>query len=135
MWVVCKCLKLLRCEDLWGVSVVGSNPTTPTSQAGDRPDGLIEELARGAWQIGLDQVLVSELAHYHRGREHGEVYDIIRGELRRDGARDDQVHHFEEETEALEFALDWAQPGDLVIMLALGGAAPVHKRLRELGAQ
>ena len=34
VWVVCKCPKLFRCEELWGVSVVGSNPTTPTSQAG-----------------------------------------------------------------------------------------------------
>jgi UDP-N-acetylmuramyl tripeptide synthase len=103
-------------------------------QAGDRPDGLIEELARGAWQIGLDQVLVSELAHYHRGRGHGEVFDIIRGELRRGGARDDQVHHFEEETDALEFALDWAQPGDLVIMLALGRAPEIHEKLASLQA-
>ncbi|MGI9233869.1 MAG: Mur ligase family protein, partial [Woeseiaceae bacterium] len=42
-------------------------------QAGDRTDALIEELARDAWAIGLDRVVVSELATYHRGREHGEV--------------------------------------------------------------
>ena len=32
-------------------------------------------------------------------------------------------------------ALDWANPGDLVIMLALSGAAPIQDRLRELGAE
>jgi UDP-N-acetylmuramyl tripeptide synthase len=42
-------------------------------QAGDRPDHLIRELAREAWAIGLDRVIVSELADYYRGREAGEV--------------------------------------------------------------
>ena len=36
-------------------------------QAGDRPDGLIRDMTRDAWAIGLDQVMVSELADYHRG--------------------------------------------------------------------
>ena len=40
-------------------------------QAGDRPDDLIRELARSAWESGLDQVFVSELAKYYRGREAG----------------------------------------------------------------
>ena len=103
-------------------------------QAGDRPDDLIRELARDAWAIGLDRVIVSELAHYHRGREHGAVFALIRDELLRQGASDEQVLHFEEELESLDDALAWAGSGDLVIMLALGGAAPVHARLRERGA-
>jgi len=104
-------------------------------QAGDRTDDLIRELARDAWAIGLDRVLVSELAKYHRGREHGDVFGIIRDELLRLGANDEQIRHNEEELETLEEALAWAQPGDLVIMLALGGAKPVEERLRELGAR
>ena len=103
-------------------------------QAGDRPDDLIRELARDAWAIGLDRIIVSELARYHRGREHGAVFALIRDELLQQGASDEQVLHFEEELESLDHALDWAQPGDMVIMLALGGAAPVHARLRERGA-
>ena len=103
-------------------------------QAGDRPDDLIRELARDAWEIGLDRVEVSELAEYHRGREHGDVFGIIRGELLELGADDSQIVHNEEELESLQDAIDWAQPGDLVIMLALGGAAPVQARLKELGA-
>ena len=104
-------------------------------QAGDRPDDLIRELARDAWAIGLDRVIVSELAKYHRGREHGDVFAIIADELKRQGASDDQIGHNEEELETLDEALSWAQPGDLVIMLALGGAQPVQDRLKELGAQ
>ena len=104
-------------------------------QAGDRPDDLIRELARDAWEIGLDRVEVSELATYHRGREHGDVFGIIRDELLKSGAKDSQISHHEEELESLQGAIDWAQPGDLVIMLALGGATPVHARLKELGAK
>jgi cyanophycin synthetase len=104
-------------------------------QAGDRTDKLIRELARDAWAIGLERVVVSELPKYHRGREHGDVFRLIRDELLSLGARDEQVRHHEEELESLQDAIDWAQPGDLVIMLALGGAAPVQEKLRELGAE
>ncbi len=94
-------------------------------QAGDRPDDAIRELARDAWSIGIDRVVVSELAIYHRGREAGEVYAVIRDELVRCGASADQIEHYEEETDSLAAAMSWADPGDLVIMLALGGAAPI----------
>ncbi len=104
-------------------------------QAGDRTDELIRELARDAWAIGLERVVVSELPKYHRGREHGEVYGIIRDELLKCGATDARVSHNDEELDSLREALDWAEPGDLVIMLALGGAKPVHELLKELGAE
>jgi len=104
-------------------------------QAGDRTDGLIRELARDAWAIGLERIIVSELSKYHRGREHGDVFRIIRDELLERGATYEQIRHHEQEMESFEDALDWAQSGDLVIMLALGGARPVQERLRELGAE
>ena len=104
-------------------------------QAGDRTDALIQELARDAWAIGLDRVVVSELAAYHRGREHGEVFGLIRDELAEAGADPSQIVHYETEMESFMSAVDWAEPGDLVIMLALGGALPVQEKLRELGAE
>lgn len=104
-------------------------------QAGDRTDSLIRELARDAWAIGLDRVMVSELAAYHRGREHGDVFRLIKSELLESGADEAQIHHHETEMESFMAAVDWAQPGDLVIMLALGGALPVQEKLKELGAE
>lgn len=104
-------------------------------QAGDRTDELIRELARDAWAIGLDRVVVSELAAYYRGREHGDVFGIISDELLRSGADESQIGHFETEMESFLSAIDWAEPGDLVIMLALGGAAPIQAKLREMGAE
>ena len=102
------------------------------AQAGDRPDDLIRELARNAWEKGLDRVIVSELAHYYRGRGPGEVYGLIRDELLRCGAREDQVEHNDEEIESFESALAWAQPGDLVIMLALERSPVLYERLKTL---
>lgn len=104
-------------------------------QAGDRPDGLIEELTRDAFAIGLDRVIVSELAQYHRGRERGEVYDVIRCELLRLGLAAEGIEHHDEELESLDAALAWAAEGDLVIMLALGASRAVRARLVELGAR
>lgn len=99
-------------------------------QAGDRPDAAIRELARDAWAIGLDKVMVSELADYRRGREPAEVFSIIKDELLECGAVGDQVEHFEAETESLTAAMEWAQPGDLVIMLALGSGAEIRELLQ-----
>ena len=104
-------------------------------QAGDRTDELIRELARDAWEIGLDRVMVSELAKYYRGRGPGEVFAIIRDELKKQGATDEQIRHNDEELETFEEALSWAQPGDLIIMLALSGALPIQERLKDLGAR
>lgn len=103
-------------------------------QAGDRPDRLIRDMTRDAWAIGLDRVIVSELADYHRGRDYREVYNVIRDELELSGATREQIDHFETELESFESALAWAKPGDLVIMLALGSAAAIRDRLAELTA-
>lgn len=103
-------------------------------QAGDRPDELIRAMARDAWEIGLDHVVVSELADYHRGREYGDVFAVIRDQLLELGATADSIVHFDEESQSFDAALAWAKPGDLVIMLALGGAAPIQERLKALGA-
>ncbi len=98
-------------------------------QAGDRTDAQIRELARSAWSIGLDTVHVAELEHYHRGREHGEVFAIIRDELLKSGARDDQVSHFETEAASFAAALAWAETGDLVVILDLGRDSGIQATL------
>ena len=101
-------------------------------QAGDRPDDLIRELARDAWETGLDRVHVSELAKYHRGREHGDVFAVINDELLQCGARSEQIEHHEEEIESLDSALEWAEPGDIIVMLALERSEELYDRLRDL---
>ena len=45
------------------------------------------------------------------------------------------ILHFDEELETFAAALDWAEEGDLVIMLALGGSGPIVERLTHLGGE
>jgi UDP-N-acetylmuramyl tripeptide synthase len=98
-------------------------------QAGDRTDEQIKELARSAWSIGLDMVNVAELTGYARGREPGEVFAILRDELLTCGAREDQIRHFQTEGESFDAALDWAEEGDLVVILDLGRDSDVQEKL------
>ncbi len=101
-------------------------------QAGDRPDELIRAVTREAWAIGLERVYVSELADYYRGRAPGEVYGLIRDELLRLGADPAHIEHHELESDSFAAAMTWANDGDLVIMLALGGSGPVLAEIEAL---
>ena len=101
-------------------------------QAGDRTDEQIRGLAQGAWAIGLDRVIISELADYYRGRDPGEVFSILRDELKRLGALDDQISHNALESESLAQALKISRPGDFIIVLALGDSANLQNILQEL---
>ena len=46
--------------------------------------------------------------------------------------QEDEIQHYQEETESLDAALAWAQPGDLVIMIALERSQALYDKLREL---
>ena len=100
-------------------------------QAGDRTDEQIKELARSAWSIGLDMANIAELENYARGREPGEVFAIIRDELLSCGAREEQIRHFQTESESFDAALAWAEEGDLVVILDLGRDSNVQEKLKE----
>ena len=99
-------------------------------QAGDRTDEQIKELARSAWSIGLDMANVAELEDYARGRLPGEVFGIIRDELLNCGAREEQIRHFQTESESFDAALEWAAEGDLVVILDLGRDSDVQAKLK-----
>ena len=104
------------------------------AQAGDRTDAQIRELARSAWSIGLDLACIAELEKYRRGREEGEVFTLIRDELIKCGAREDQVRYFGTESESFDAALAWAETGDLVVLLDLGRDSDVQTKLKNMGS-
>jgi UDP-N-acetylmuramyl tripeptide synthase len=86
-------------------------------QAGDRDDEAIRGLARAAWQEGIDHVIVKDMPRYLRGREPGEVPAIIADELRRCGAPPDAVEVTGSELAAVQRAVAWSRPGDLLLLL------------------
>jgi hypothetical protein len=60
------------------------------------------------------------------------VFRLMREELISCGATDEQIEHHEHEIDSLNSALTWAQPGDLVIMLALERSQELYDKLKSL---
>jgi UDP-N-acetylmuramyl tripeptide synthase len=85
-------------------------------QAGDRDDASIAEFARAAWAMKPDHTFIKEMESFLRGRERGVVPDLIERELRRAGASREALSRYDSELEAVRAALEWARPGDLVLL-------------------
>ena len=98
-------------------------------QAGDRGDEAIRELARAAWLLSPDRVVLKELPTLYRGREPGTVRAVLAGEFRRLGLPAEELVEVDTELEALEAALRWAEPGDMVVMLTHEDRPAVMERL------
>jgi UDP-N-acetylmuramyl tripeptide synthase len=103
--------------------------------AGDRGDQAIRDVARAAWALGPDRVVVKEMRSYLRGRSEGEVPGVIVDELLALGASADAIDRVEDEPAAARSALAWAGPGDLVLLPAHEDRAGVEAVLREAGAR
>lgn len=86
-------------------------------QAGDRDDEALRELARIAWTFQPDRVIVKEMESLLRGRQPGEVPEILEDELRRLGAAPESLQRAGSDPEAARMALEWARPGDLLVLL------------------
>jgi UDP-N-acetylmuramyl tripeptide synthase len=98
-------------------------------QAGDRGDEAIRELARAAWRLSPDRIVLKELPSLYRGREPGSVRAVLAEEFRRLGLPAGELVEVETEPEALDAALEWAEPGDLVVMLTHEDRPAVMERL------
>jgi UDP-N-acetylmuramyl tripeptide synthase len=90
-------------------------------QAGNRSNADIEELAATAARFRPDFVVVKETEAYMRGRAPGEVPAILRAGLLRAGLLETAIEVHLSELGAVNRALAWARPGDVVVM-------PVHDR-------
>jgi cyanophycin synthetase len=102
-------------------------------QAGDRDDGAIREMARAALALRPDRVVAKEMDAYRRGRAPGEVPGIIVDELRRAGLPETAITTASGELLAAEEALDWARPGDLLILMLHQERNRVEELLRRRG--
>jgi UDP-N-acetylmuramyl tripeptide synthase len=104
-------------------ALVGVAQTLPANrrlvllgQAGDRNDEAIRELARAAWTLQPDHVVVKDMETYLRGRAPGEVPRLLAEEFSRLGLSDDAISWAGPEMAGVRRALEWAQPGDLLVL-------------------
>jgi UDP-N-acetylmuramyl tripeptide synthase len=104
-------------------------------QAGNRDDEAIRALARSAWLIGVDHVVVKEMDAYRRGRPVGEIPGILADEFRRLGLAEDAIEYAGSEVDAAGKALDWARPGDLLVLTVHSSRAAVLDLLASRGAR
>jgi cyanophycin synthetase len=105
-------------------------------QAGDRDDEAIRELARTAWRLRPDGIVVKELPEMLRGREPGEVPAVLQDEFLRLGMAPGSVATASTELEGIREALARARPGDLLILLShtqRDEVLALLDRLREVG--
>ncbi len=104
-------------------------------QAGDRDDHAIRELARTAWLGTPDRIVVKAMPEYLRGRPVGEVTGLLLDELRRLGAREDQLDLAVGEMQSARQALAWAREGDLLMLTVHADRDSILRFLQRLAAE
>lgn len=92
------------------------NVANALGQAGDRDDTSIIEFARSAWRMHPDRIVLKEIEIYLPGRARGEVAAMLKTALLRLGAPAESLAHADSEMEAVKAALEWARPGDLLLL-------------------
>ncbi|UCC14671.1 MAG: Mur ligase [Gammaproteobacteria bacterium] len=99
-------------------------------QAGDRGDEAIHQLADAAWQLRPDKIIIKEMGRYSRGRQEGEVARLLHWLFVEAGANPESISYQAEEIDGVKAAIDWAQPGDLAILLVHEDIAGVVEYVR-----
>jgi UDP-N-acetylmuramyl tripeptide synthase len=87
--------------------------------AGNRQDSELAALAAAAAEFRPARIIVKENEAQLRGRAPGEVPRLIYAALLRAGMAPEALQMSASELEAVQAALSWAQPGDVL-------ALPVH---------
>ncbi len=103
-------------------------------QAGDRSDQAFADLVDQAVQLGADHYVLKESLHYLRGRALGEVTGHMRARLLQHGVSERQISVAMDEGAALDHALVWLRPGDLLVLLIHDDFAAALARLQAAGA-
>lgn len=88
-------------------------------QAGDRDDLAIRDLARSAWGLRPDRIILKEMGDHLRGRAPWEIPRLLEDELLSLGAPPSLIGRADSEYDAVLAALTWARPEDLLVL-------PVH---------
>lgn len=90
--------------------------------AGDRTDAQVRELARIAASYRPACLVLKDTLAHLRGRAPGEVPAIMRDELLGIGVDPGTLRSAPDEITGAQLLLDWARPGDVVVIQALEGA-------------
>ncbi len=100
------------------------------SHAGDRTDRDIQNLTDVALALEPDMVITAELPDYLRGRELREIPDMIKNQCLAAGMTEQQIHYSPTSLDGAQYAIDWIQAGDFVVLLQLDQRDAVFELLQ-----
>jgi UDP-N-acetylmuramyl tripeptide synthase len=113
-----------------GLRAPGGRVGMLLGHAGNRLNADIEELALVATEFAPDLIVVKEDEGHLRGRQPGEVPAIIQNALLKVGMPESAVPIRPSEVDAALLALDWARPGDALVLLI--HSTPARARMLEI---
>jgi UDP-N-acetylmuramyl tripeptide synthase len=102
------------------------------SHAGDRSDAEICALTDAVTELDASLYIVTELEHYLRGREIGEIPQVVGNYLSQKSIPKEKISNVANPLEGAKIAMDFAQPGDVVLLFVLAEREQVHDYLTEL---
>jgi UDP-N-acetylmuramyl tripeptide synthase len=99
------------------------------SHAGDRSDDEIRNLTAAVTELDASLYIVTELERYLRGRQIGEVPQIVGDYLHQQAVPSQKIHYAADPLQGAKIAMNFAQPGDVVLLFVLADREQVHKYL------
>ena len=115
-------------------SLPASRRLVMVGQAGDRSDEAIRQLARAVWSLRPNHVVVKEMDEFLRGRSRGEVPALLADEFSRLGLPDQAVSRVGPDIAGVRKSLEWALPGDLLVLAVHQDRRAVLELLNRLTA-
>lgn len=100
-------------------------------QAGDRSDELIEGLVKSALKAEPDMLVICEMESHLRGRKLGEIPTLIQKYAIKHGLKPDQIMHANDTIDGAKKSLNWAQFGDIMLLLALTNRTAILELLNQ----
>jgi len=100
--------------------------------AGDRTDRDILNLTDVAMELKPDAVIMAEIPDYLRGRELGDVPEIIRRRCLEKGYEKQQLIYAENCLAGARAAIEWSSPGDFVLLLGLDQREEIFQYLASI---
>jgi len=97
--------------------VPGARLMVVTGQAGDRSDHDLFELGRAVMALSPSRVAIRAMRGYERGRAEGATEAVLGRAFLALGLPEDSLMLVEGEVAALEIGVDWARPGDVILVL------------------
>jgi len=101
------------------------------SHAGDRSDDEIRNLTDAVTELDASLYVVTELERYLRGREIGDVPQIVGDYLRQKSIPSEKIRYAAEPLSGAKIAMDFAQSGDVVLLFVLSDREQVHEYLTQ----